>query len=66
MNVIVNGSEIEIAELSTLETLVAQLDLSGKRIAIELNKEIIPKSLHGQTWLQGGDSVEVVQAIGGG
>lgn len=66
MNVIVNGDTLEVGQNSSLAALVAQLGLTEKRIAIELNMEIVPKGLHAETQLQAGDTIEVVQAIGGG
>lgn len=42
------------------------LELLGKRIAVEKNGEIIPKSRHGQEMIQDGDSLEIVVAVGGG
>jgi len=46
--------------------LVAQLELAGKRIAIELNLEIVPRSAYANTLLEAGDRIEIVHAIGGG
>lgn len=66
MQIQVNGELLEVAPQSSLSDLVAQLELSGKRIAIELNLEIIPRSLHAETLLKEGDRVEIVHAIGGG
>jgi len=66
MQIQVNGEPLEVAPESNLSDLVAQLELSGKRIAIELNLEIVPRSLHAKTLLKEGDRVEIVHAIGGG
>ncbi len=66
MEITVNGDILEVPVNCTLSGLVEQLDLVGKKIAIELNMEIIPKSLHSATRLQNKDNIEVVQAIGGG
>lgn len=66
MQIQVNGELLEVAPQSSLSDLVAQLELSGKRIAIELNLEIIPRSLHAETLLKEGDRVEIVHAVGGG
>lgn len=66
MNVFVNGVVRELATGATVATLVATLDLAGRRIAVEVNEEIVPKTLHAQTLLHEGDRVEVVHAIGGG
>lgn len=66
MQIQVNGEPLEVAEQSSLSDLIAQLELSGKRIAIELNLEIIPRSSHANTSLKAGDRIEIVHAIGGG
>lgn len=66
MNIFLNGAVHETAAGSTLAALVLTLDLAGKRIAVEVNENIVPRSLHGQTLLREGDRVEIVHAIGGG
>lgn len=50
----------------TVADLVESLGLTGQRIAVEVNEEIVPRSQHGETRLAEGDQVEVVHAIGGG
>ncbi len=66
MNVIVNGENQKVANGAKLATLIALLALTGKRLAVELNGEIVPRSQHATTVLHEGDRVEIVQAIGGG
>ena len=51
---------------ATVAELVRALNLDGKRIAVERNGEIVPKSLYGQTVVAAGDRLEVVAAVGGG
>ncbi len=51
---------------ATVAELVRALNLEGKRIAVEMNGEIVPKSRHAQTAVQAGDRIEVVAAVGGG
>ncbi|MEN9755900.1 MAG: thiamine biosynthesis protein ThiS [Pseudomonadota bacterium] len=66
MIIYVNGNEREIAENSTVFDVVTKLELQGKKIAIELNQEILPfQSFQTQT-LQANDKLEIVHAIGGG
>lgn len=62
----VNGKSREVPAGSSVGTLVAGLALEGKRFAIELNGEIVPKSRHADTALAEGDRLEVVIAVGGG
>ncbi len=51
---------------ATVADLVRALDLEGKRIAVERNGEIVPKSRYGETAVADGDRLEVVAAVGGG
>jgi sulfur carrier protein len=62
----INGKPSELPGESNVEQLVATLKLEGKRFAIELNGEIVPKSRHAATRLNNGDKLEVVVAVGGG
>jgi sulfur carrier protein len=64
--VAVNGQARQLPHATTIAQLLAQLDTAGKRIAVERNGEIVPKSLHASTELAGGDQLEIVIAVGGG
>jgi sulfur carrier protein len=64
--VAVNGQARQLPRATTVAQLLAQLDTAGKRIAVERNGEIVPKSLHASTELTGGDRLEIVIAVGGG
>ena len=66
MNVIVNGDDKTLEVGTTVADLVHLLSLEGKRIAVELNMEIVPRSEHPTTILNQGDNLEIVHAIGGG
>lgn len=66
MIVYVNGETREIAENSHVADVIADMGLTGKRIAVELNKEILPFDQHGTQALQANDRLEIVHAIGGG
>mgnify|MGYP000350115014 CR=1 FL=1 len=66
IDITVNGDAMSLAEDSTITDLIQKMELMGKRIAIELNMDVIPRSEHAQTRLSTGDAVEVVRAIGGG
>ena len=61
-----NGEPRQLAAETTVSELLQQLGLGDKRIAVEYNLDILPKSQHPQTALQAGDRVEIVHAIGGG
>jgi sulfur carrier protein len=67
MRVTVNGGPREIAAAAaTVADLVRAMGLEGKRIAIERNGAIVPKSRYGDTTLADGDRLEIVGAVGGG
>ena len=66
MQVRVNGDTLELPAGTTLSELLTQLSLSGVKVAIELNREIVPRSKHETHLLQEGDELEIVHAIGGG
>jgi thiazole synthase len=66
MKISVNGDNREIGENITVADVIADLGLTGKRIAVELNKEIIPFQSYGDQHLADGDRLEIVHAIGGG
>ncbi len=66
MNVHVNGKVMSLLADCSISTLIEQMDLMGKRVAVELNLDIVPKSEYLQTQLKEDDIVEIVHAIGGG
>lgn len=66
MQITLNGKPAEFAHGTTVSELIEQLELGGKRFAVELNGEIVPRSEHAGRTLDSGDRVEIVHAIGGG
>jgi sulfur carrier protein len=60
-----NGEEC-IVEANTISELLDKANLKDKKVAVELNKEIIPKALHCSTKLNDGDVIEIVHFVGGG
>jgi sulfur carrier protein len=62
----VNGDIRGFPPGATVAQLLAELDTVGKRVAVERNGEIVPKSQHGSTELNSGDQLEIVIAVGGG
>ncbi len=66
MDIIVNGAPLELAEVITIATLLEARGLAGKRVAVERNGEIVPKSRHAETAIASGDRIEIVVAVGGG
>ncbi|MCH4877800.1 sulfur carrier protein ThiS [Pseudomonas sp. TMW22090] len=66
MRIQLNGESLELPDGETVAALLTRLELTGRRVAVELNLDIVPRSQHAETTLNDGDSVEVVHAIGGG
>ena len=67
MEVIVNGTtRIVEASAADIAALIRALGLEGKRIAVERNGEIVPKSRYAETRILAGDKLEIVAAVGGG
>lgn len=66
MKIMLNGEEKSLAAPMTVAALVQDLGLAQRRVAVEVNREIVPRSRHGEFELKDNDRVEVVFAIGGG
>jgi sulfur carrier protein len=62
----VNGNDRPLERETSVADLVRELALEGKRIAVELNGEIVPRSRYAATRLSAGDRLEIVGAVGGG
>ena len=66
MNIHINGQPREVADDLTVSALLDELGYGEKKVAVERNGELVPKSRHGEERLADGDRIEIVQAIGGG
>ena len=66
MDITVNGEEKRFDGPLTVAGLLAALALAPRKIAVERNLEIVPKSLFSETALADGDKIEIVQFVGGG
>ncbi len=66
LELVINGENRRFANALSVSELTDELGLTGKRIAVERNGEIVPKSQHGTTHLASGDRLEIVVAVGGG
>jgi sulfur carrier protein len=66
MEIRLNGEVRAVAEGLSVEQLVDLLGLGARRVAVELNRDIVPRASFAATRLQPGDVVEVVQFVGGG
>ena len=61
-----NGEIRHLPEDMTVRELLVEMDLLGRKLAVERNGEVVPRSLHAETFLAEGDVVEIVTAVGGG
>ena len=66
LEVLVNGEPRRLAEGSTLADLVEELGFGGRRIAVAVNHEVVPRAGHVAHTLRPGDRVEILEAVGGG
>ncbi len=66
MRIVLNGEPQTLSDVLTVTQLLAHMGLTGRRVAVEINKEIVPRSRHPEHRLQQDDRIEVVFAIGGG
>ncbi|AXK37954.1 sulfur carrier protein ThiS [Crenobacter cavernae] len=64
--VLVNGEQTELAARTSVRDLLEKMDLLERRVAVERNGGIVPRSRHGETWLIEGDRIEIIVAVGGG
>ena len=65
MEVVING-ELKVIKSSLVSELLEELGISNKKLAIEINKNILPRDSYSTTILSCGDSLEIVHFIGGG
>ena len=66
IRVTVNGEAREVAAAATVADLLAQIGLDTRKVAVERNLEIVPRSTYAATALAAGDRLEIVHFIGGG
>jgi sulfur carrier protein len=66
MRIHVNGEPRDVEDGATVERLLAALGIDRRAVAVERNREIVPRSRHAETLLSEGDRVEIVTMVGGG
>jgi sulfur carrier protein len=66
MDVIVNGSSREVPDGLSVKDLVAHLGLGDGPVAVEINREIVPRADHASRAVAKGDTIEIVHFVGGG
>lgn len=65
MNILLNGEARQVSA-TTVTELITEVGLAGQAVAVEVNRNLIPKRQHTQTPLQDGDQIELVTLVGGG
>lgn len=66
MDIVLNGQPRQLATPVTVQQLLHLEGLAERRVAVEVNGEIVPRSQHGERPLAPGDRIEIVHALGGG
>ena len=66
IQIIVNGAARRFEAQLDVASLLEKLEMAGRKVAVERNGEIVPKSAHARTLLGDGDRLEIVVAVGGG
>jgi sulfur carrier protein len=66
IDVVINGQPRAVNQGTSVAGLLGELGLAGKPVAVERNREVVPRALHASTLLAAGDRVEVVTFVGGG
>lgn len=66
MQVVVNGNEREVPDDLTVRALCEHLGLSAGPVAVEVNREIVPRAEHATRRVAAGDAIEIVHFVGGG
>ncbi|MEA3639279.1 MAG: sulfur carrier protein ThiS [Lamprobacter sp.] len=66
MQIQVNGTPTKVPDALSMSGLIEQLGLTDRRLAVEVNRELIPRSRFAEHQLKEGDAVEIIHAVGGG
>jgi sulfur carrier protein len=66
MEIVLNGKVEQLSGQLTVAELIAHLELQPKQVAVEVNRELVPRDQHAACNLAAGDQVEVVTLVGGG
>jgi sulfur carrier protein len=66
MRLTVNGESRTLAQATSIQGLLEVLDLTEGPVAVERNREVVPRARHATTWLADGDVIEIVHFVGGG
>jgi sulfur carrier protein len=64
--ILLNGTPMALSAQTSIAVLLQQQDMAERRLAVEVNGTVVPRSQHDTVQLKDGDRVEIIQAIGGG
>lgn len=66
ISITVNGEVRQVAQDTTVAELIAELGLADRRVAVERNRQVVPRAEHATASLSAGDRLEIVTFVGGG
>jgi len=66
LKILLNGVEQQIEGIKSVAALLAENGYADRKVAVEINREIVPRSMHAERVVHDGDQIEVVHALGGG
>lgn len=66
MEIILNGTPTQVIDRLTMAELIEHLELTGRRLAVEVNGELVPRGRFAEHQLASADRVEIIHAVGGG
>ena len=66
IDVVINGQQRQVIAGTTISALIAELGLGDRPVAVERNREVVPRAQHASTVLAAGDRLELVTFVGGG
>lgn len=66
MNLIINGEDSQFDSVSTISSLLERLGMKPDRVAVELNRDLVPRDRWPSTQISDGDKLEIVHFVGGG
>lgn len=66
LSIRVNGEPRTVSEDASVADLIAQLGLAGRKLAVAVNRDVVPRAQHAERRFRAGDRVEILEAVGGG
>ncbi len=66
MRIVVNGEDKDVSDGASVSDVLASMSLDSSRVAVERNRQLVPRAEHGRTSVREGDVLEIVTLVGGG